>query len=187
MATAAERKKQAQRRRDALAGPGTTKPTTAAAAPELRVGTDAVSPDLRKIRVIATRMGFYQHKRRRVDDVFTLVPLRTVKRATQADCDKDRKLTIGMVLKDPKTKRPIPCIKTPMEQYSSVWMEIVEEDRRPSITSVKEGMRKQHDEILLDKYPELAGQGNDDEDADPSADSGEEIDDAVVTGDTEVL
>lgn len=173
------------RRRGPEAGPGTHLPSTAAAAQEARTGP---AIDMQKIKVVATRMGFYQHKRRRVDDVFVLVPLRTVKRATQEDCDKDRKLTIGMVLKDPKTKMPIPVIKTAIEQFSARWMEIVADDRRASITSIKEGMRKEHDQILLDKYPHLAGESETEEGAgDPAADSGEEIDDAVVTGDTEVL
>src|SRR6267378_3876618 len=172
----AGKKAQTPQRRRAQAGPGTHLPSTAAAAQEARSGP---AIDMQKIRVVATRIGFYQHKRRREGDVFVLVPLRTVKRATQEDCDKDKKLTIGMVLKDPKTKMPIPVIKTAIEQFSDRWMEIVADDRRSSITSIKEGMRQEHDKILLDKYPELAGRSDDDEDAgDPSADSGEEIDDA---------
>lgn len=171
---------QAKKKKDPV-GPGTLQPTTAAAAPE------AKGMNLERIRVVATRMGYYQHKRRREGDVFSLVPLRTVRRAEQADCDKDPKLTIGMVLKDPKTKLPIPCIMSASQQFSDKWMEVVDADVRTSITSVKEGMRKEHDKILLDKYPHLAGSDDEEEGDDPAADSGEGDDDNVVTGDTEVL
>lgn len=175
----------AARKKKDLVGPGTQAPTTAAAAQEAKAGLGSV--DTRKVKVIATRMGYYQHKRRREGDVFHLVPLRTVKRATQEDCDKDSKLTIGMVLKDPRTRQPIPVIKTAMEQFSEKWMEIVDTDVPTRITGLKEGMRKEHDDILLDKYPHLAGQGDDEDEDVDNADSGEGIDDSIVTGDTEVL
>jgi hypothetical protein len=181
MASKAEIAKREQKKKDRQAGPGTTRPSTAAAAPEV----STAGQNLRKIKVMALRMGYYQHKRRREGDVFFLVALRTVKRATQEDCDADKtgKLKIGMILKDPKTKKEIPVIKTPEEQFSDKWMERVDDDVPTRITAVKEGMKAEHDRILRDKYPDLAGEGNGASDDDPAADSGEGIDDGVVGDD----
>lgn len=98
-------------------------------------------PAAQRIRVRATRTGYYEHIRRREGDVFDLIPQTGVR------------LTIG---KSP-TGRTIQ-VKTPFtltadQQFSEMWMEEVHPRTALGTSSSQDEIRRQHDELLALKAP----------------------------------
>lgn len=123
--------------------------------PPGRAHVDPNDPDSRpapaadRIRVRATRLGYYQHVRRRPTDVFDLVP------------------RIGMVdepIMDPKTKEPkvdrddrilthrVKRLLTAEQQFSDRWMERVDDDTPEKVTTSGEVIKARHDEIVTAKF-----------------------------------
>lgn len=158
------------------AGPGTKRPTSAAAAQEIRTENLSARTDLKRIKVRAVQMGYYQHKRRREGDVFTLVPLRSVERDGR-----------GNPKKDPKTRMTIPCIITPLQQFSDRWMEIVESSERDRITSPNAAIKLKHDEVIRERYNLDGGVDPDGDPEDEPNPSSDEQDDNVVGQEDETL
>lgn len=60
------------------------------------------------MKVQAMQLGYYQHKRRREGDVFTLVPIKSKQR-------------------DPKTGEMKEIVITPEQQFSKKWMKNLDE------------------------------------------------------------
>lgn len=135
--------------KDNLVGPGTNKPASDAAPKEVAQGPN---PLHRRIRVRATKDGYYREKRRREDDVFTLVPLQTVKRVTEEDQKENPKLALGAVYRDPVTRLEVPLIKPAIEQFSDNWMEFVDPNEPFKLTGPKQALQLKHDELIRDKF-----------------------------------
>jgi hypothetical protein len=98
------------------------------------------SPEAPKkaLRVRATRLGYYDHKRRREGDVFTLRPVVG---------KKLEKTTPGGVGK------LVPHTFTVEEQFSEYWMEVVASSTPEHTTSAPEDLRRKHEEILQARRP----------------------------------
>lgn len=88
-----------------------------------------------RIRVRATRTGYYEHIRRREGDVFTLIPRR-------------------IPVMDEDTGKPIPGetrIYTAREQFSENWMEFAPAATRETLSTSKQHITKEHDAIIREK------------------------------------
>lgn len=92
---------------------------------------DKAAGQRERIRVRATRTGYYEHVRRREGDVFTLIP-RTIP------------------VMDRKTGKPTgdSRILTAKEQFSEVWMELAPATARESVSTSKQHITKEHDKII---------------------------------------
>jgi hypothetical protein len=103
------------------------------------------------LRVRATDKGYYGDARRRIGDVFDLVPRKGPFTAPVLDKDGEPKL-------DPRTQVPltkeVTRILTAEEQFSAKWMEKVDPHTPTSITTGAEELRQKHDaEIAARRSP----------------------------------
>lgn len=88
------------------------------------------------MKVKATRTGFIYHLRRREGDVFTLKPIKGFKRDENG------------VAK--------PIVITPEQQFSSKWMERVDERVPERISTAQQEINKKHDEIMAERGASVA-------------------------------
>lgn len=108
------------------------------------------------MRVKATQLGYYDHKRRKVDEVFMLKPV--LKRVM-----KDGK----PVIEGGRFKYEV--AKTPEQQFSAKWMEALDEKPKQS---GKKGKPSQDEEIALAEAIE-AEEAIDEPEVDQKAASGD--------------
>lgn len=103
-----------------------------------------------RIRVRATRTGYYEHVRRREGDVFTLIPR-------------------SIPVMDRKTGKPTGEMRifTAKEQFSEVWMELAPATARETVSTSKQHITKVHDAIIRENM------GLGDPNADDEGETGE--------------
>ena len=88
------------------------------------------------MKVRATRVGYYEHIRRRLGDVFTPIP----REVTLCNVDA------GKPLLDEKGK-PKMRLLTPEDQFSHIWMERVDADEPEKITPAPEALAQAQKEL----------------------------------------
>lgn len=96
-----------------------------------------------RIKVRATKVGYYDNARRRIDDVFTI------------DGTIDERETLEVNTDPPTTKRN-PNYGQPLE-FSAKWMERVDPSTPEKITTGREALRQHHDETLGARVARPAG------------------------------
>lgn len=104
-----------------------------------------------RIRVRATRMGYYMHVRRREGDVFSLIPQNIIETVEEKDLK-------GRVVGNKKVSR----LMTAREQFSARWMEEVEPQTPGKVTTGKQDLKAKHDDLIKEKFG-LGGEAADDD------------------------
>lgn len=100
-----------------------------------------------EILVRAKALGYYNHVRRRPEDVFRLVPRQGIVEEPIIDPKTDEpKERDGRIL----TKR-VNRILTAEEQFSDRWMEKVGEETEEKVTTSGQALKQHHDELLAAK------------------------------------
>jgi hypothetical protein len=151
--------KVAPRHTSTTASPTGSQPVARSAAPTAPLPPRASAGGTIRVRAIA--LGYYDDKRRRIDDVFDLHPRKGVFSEQIID-EKTGKpeLTEGMLLASPVTREVKKTI-TAEEQFSPRWMEKVDARTPLKVTTGNEALRQQHDEIVKAKQRDAEAGGPD--------------------------
>lgn len=96
--------------------------------------------------------GYYNHIRRREEDVFWI-------RGNRYDSKNPDTMTKAQRKKLAES----PDLDGQLIDFSPAWMELVEADTPGKLTTLKQSMRKTHDRILAEQNPNPGGSGNDPE------------------------
>lgn len=113
-----------------------------------------------KIKVRATRVGFYDNARRRIGDVFTLVPRRGMFSEQVVDKDGDPKLDA----QDFPITKEVEKTLTAEQQFSPRWMERVDARLAERTSTPNQEIAKRHDEEMAARH---SGAAKSTGDADP--------------------
>lgn len=116
--------------------------------------------------------GYYNHIRRREDDVFWIRGDRYDSKKTYDP--KNQALTMSKA--QTKKLAEDPELEGQLIDFSPAWMELVEPETPGRLTTLKQSMRKTHDRILADQNPNPGGAGNDPEEGDEEDDDEEDDD-----------
>lgn len=100
------------------------------------------------MKVRATRLGYYNHIRRREGDVFELEPTTRIK-------GYDDPIKRDQVRLHPELNWERETITVEM-QFSPLWMEKVDDATPTSVTASPQALKKHHDETLAGRAPKRA-------------------------------
>ena len=100
-----------------------------------------------KRRVRATRLGYYNHVRRREGDVFLLDP----------PTERDQLVYLPVKRGDPRLQEMQTVVCDP---FSTQWMEDVDDSTPKRVTATTAALRKQHEELRREASPQVTATGD---------------------------